>query len=82
MRQVDAKECHFTSKNVLVQFEGGVVFQAEADGKFFLILDESTVVSLLDEEDRAGIVAVKYLEFDTLLERAEYEVKRGWSRKA
>ena len=80
MRQVDAKDCHFVSRNVLVRFEGGEVLQAEADGKFFLILDESTVLNLLDEEDRSGIVAIKYLEFDTVSERTEYERRRGWSK--
>ena len=41
----------FPDKTLLKGFEGGAVFSAEKEGKFYLILDESTMASILDEDD-------------------------------
>ena len=59
-------------------FEGGAVFSAEKEGKFYLILDESTMASILDEEDLPDEL-VKIIEFDSVEERNEYIKSRGWA---
>ena len=58
-------------------FEGGAVFSAEKEGKFYLILDESTMASILDEEDLPDEL-VKIIEFDSVDERNDYIKQRGW----
>ena len=68
---------YFPDKTLLKGFEGGAVFSAEKEGKFYLILDESTMASILDEEDLPDEL-VKTIEFDTVEERDEYIKSRGW----
>ena len=68
---------YFPDKTVLKIFEGGIVYLAEDGEKFYLILDESTMASILDEEDLPDEL-VKTIEFDTLKERDEYIKSRGW----
>ena len=68
----------FPDKTLLKGFEGGVVFSAEKEGKFYLILDESTMASILDEEDLPDEL-VKIIEFDSVEERNEYIKSRGWA---
>lgn len=72
MRKVDGSGLIFTSRTLLAGFEGGAIYTAESGGKFYLIKDEGAAVDLLDEEDRAGLKRVTYLEFDTAEERLEY----------
>ena len=68
---------YFPDKTVLKIFEGGIVYLAEDGEKFYLILDESTMASILDEEDLPDEL-VKTIEFDTVEERDEYIKSRGW----
>ena len=68
---------YFPDKTVLKIFEGGIVYLAEDGEKFYLIIDESTMASILDEEDLPDEL-VKTIEFDTLKERDEYIKSRGW----
>ena len=68
---------YFPDKTLLKGFEGGAVYAAEKEGKFYLILDESTMASILDEEDLPDEL-VKTIEFDTVKERDEYIKSRGW----
>ena len=68
---------YFPDKTVLKIFEGGIVYLAEDGEKFYLIIDESTMASILDEEDLPDEL-VKTIEFDTVKERDEYIKSRGW----
>ena len=68
---------YFPDKTVLKIFEGGIVYLAEDGEKFYLILDESTMASILDEEDLPDEL-VKIIEFDTEKERDKYIKSRGW----
>ena len=68
---------YFPDKTVLKVFEGGIVYLAEDGEKFYLILDESTMASILDEEDLPDEL-VKTIEFDSVEERDEYIKSRGW----
>jgi hypothetical protein len=70
---------YFPDKTLLKGFEGGAVFSAEKEGKFYLILDENTMASILDEEDLPDEL-VKTIEFDTVEERDKYIKSRGWNR--
>ncbi len=71
-----------TEKRRLAQFEGGAVYTAEQDGKYYVITDESTMAALLDEEDLAGLPLVSCLEFETPEERSVYIASRGWPTEA
>ena len=68
---------YFPDKTVLKIFEGGIVYLAEDGENFFLIIDESTMASILDEEDLPDEL-VKIIEFDTEKERDKYIKSRGW----
>ena len=68
---------YFPDKTVLKIFEGGIVYLADDGEKFYLIIDESTMASILDEEDLPDEL-VKTIEFDTVKERDEYIKSRGW----
>ena len=70
---------YFPDKTLLKGFEGGAVYLAEDGEKFYLILDESTMASILDEEDLPDEL-VKTIEFDTVEERDKYIKSRGWNR--
>ncbi len=70
----------FPNRVLLRGFEGGAVYTAEQAGKFYVILDESTMADLLSEEDLAGMNLVTVLEFTEESERAACIHKRGWSK--
>lgn len=63
-------------KNELKKFIGGGegfrIYTAEDNNRFLLIIDESTTVDLLSEEDAEGLQSEKVLEFSTEKERKEY----------
>ncbi len=77
MKRIDVSSISFSSKQLVAGFEGGAVYSAEHAGIFHLVIDESTMASLLDAEDMKGLELVKCLEFETASERAEYITKRG-----
>ncbi|MGH7824377.1 MAG: hypothetical protein ACREQ7_04280 [Candidatus Binatia bacterium] len=61
-------------------FEGGAVFAAERDGKFYLINDQRTMADfILPEDDDLLEQMLTVFEFDTEAEREEY--LREWNRK-
>ena len=66
----------FPDHRCVYHFEGGVVYVAERDGHFYVILDESTMADLLDEGDAEGLDVVKVLEFDTDADREAYLASR------
>jgi hypothetical protein len=80
MRRSTLTERDFVEPHLLVGFEGGAVYTAEREDKFYIIQDESTMAGLLSEEDLEGMRddLVKVLEFDTLPEREAYIGERGW----
>ena len=63
----------------LVGFEGGAVYTAERNGLYWVIIDESAALDMLDAEDREGIGAVKELPFPSAAARDQYIEMRGWS---
>ena len=68
---------YFPDKTVLKIFEGGIVYLAEDGEKFYLIIDESTMASILNEEDLPDEL-IKTIEFDSVKERDEYIKSRCW----
>ena len=71
----------FPRARPLARFEGGAIYTAEKQGKFYLIKDESTLAGFLSEEDlrELGGSLVRVLEFDTAAERNNYSRERGWA---
>ena len=53
-------------------FEGGAVYTAQGQGRFFVIIDESTLESVLDEEDLADLELIQTIEFESTQARSAY----------
>lgn len=70
----------FPERRLLAGFEGGSVHAAESDGEFVLIVDESTMVEYLDEEDRDLVRPTTVYVFTTDGDRSAYAAGRGWLR--
>jgi hypothetical protein len=49
--------------------EGFMIYTAEHNGKYLLIIDESTTLDMLSDEDAEGLTGERILEFDTEGER-------------
>ena len=62
----------FPDRRCLLRFEGGTVCIAEKDDRHYVILDESTLAMLLDDEDVPGLTLVEIIEFDSFVERRAY----------
>ena len=63
----------FPQQRLIFGYEGGCVAAAEADGKFFITIDEGTMADFLDENDPTDAEVLNRLktimEFDTAAER-------------
>lgn len=63
----------FPQQRFIFGHEGGGVFAAETDDKFFIIIDEGTMADFLDENDSTDAEVLNQLktimEFDTAAER-------------
>lgn len=66
-----------TSKRI-AGFEGGAIYIADEDGKFFLIINQTALLDLLNEDDREGLQPIKVLEFSSSIERQQYAIAHGW----
>lgn len=66
----------FEDRKRVAGFEGGALYVAERDGRYWVIVDEGTMRDFLSEEDAEGIEFVKTVAFDTAEERAEYVRER------
>ena len=54
-------------------FEGGAIYKATKDGKYYLIVDEGTMADFLDEDDKDLLDhLVQVIEFDTEEELNQY----------
>lgn len=79
MRRVHLTPDAFPDRALLRGFEGGAVFTAERDHRFYVMQDEGTLADFLSHEDLVGVELTKVLEFETAAERSAYIRKRGWS---
>jgi hypothetical protein len=79
MRRSPLIRSDFPEALLLVRSEGGCVYTADYLGRFYIIVDESSMAALLSEEDLADLspALVKVLEFDTAAERDVYIQERG-----
>ena len=59
-------------------FEGGAIYFADEDGKFFLIINETALLDFLNDDDRDGFQPITVMEFSTSTERQHYASARGW----
>lgn len=81
MKWVSLNRKDFPVLNMYMCCEGGAVFTAEKDGIFYVITDESSMASLLSEEDKEDIIGIgnsltSALEFYSAEERAAYLMKQ------
>lgn len=58
------------------RFEGGAVYTQESNGKYCVVIDESSIVSLLPPEELDYMELIKVLEFNTERERLDYLLGR------
>lgn len=58
------------------RFEGGAVYTQESNGKYCVVIDESSIASLLPPEELDDIELIKVLEFTNEKDRLVYLVSR------
>ncbi|HRQ88779.1 MAG TPA: hypothetical protein PLA50_08275 [Bacteroidia bacterium] len=61
-----------TDRKLIGGGEGYAIYTDKCDGKFRLILDSSTAISMLSEEDAKGLTGVRIMEFSSEQERSDY----------
>jgi hypothetical protein len=71
----DPEEAGFANARLFRGLERGVLYEAEREGLFYLILDESAVAEPLPDPG-AGVTIY---EFVTALDRERYLRRRGWA---
>lgn len=54
------------------RFEGGAVYTQESNGKYCVVIDESSIASLLPPEELDDMDLIKVFEFNTEQERLAY----------
>lgn len=69
-------EKKFHNRKRVAGFEGGAIYTAERDGKYYAIIDVGTMLDMLSEEDAAGLSPTRTIEFETAAERATYIEER------
>ena len=57
-------------------FEGGAVYTQDHKGKYNVVIDESSIASLLPPEELDDMALIKVLEFNTEQERKAYLVSK------
>ncbi|GIK21758.1 MAG: hypothetical protein BroJett005_11720 [Ignavibacteriota bacterium] len=63
----------FPDSKMIGGFEGGAIYKASKDGKFYLIIDEGTLAEFLDEDDQDILdQLVKIIEFENEVELNNY----------
>jgi hypothetical protein len=58
--------------DLVILFEGGAVYTAERDGRFFVIIDEGTLEFVLEGDDLSDLELTKTIEFNSLQDRTTY----------
>lgn len=73
----------YSNPKMIGGFEGGAIYKAAKEGKYFLIIDEGTLSDFLDEDDQDLLdQLVKIIEFETEEELNNYlEERSGRFRK-
>lgn len=68
---------HFPDMKEIGGFEGGAIYKAEKDNKYYLIIDEGTLAEFLDDDDQDVLdQLVKVIEFETEEELENYLKER------
>ena len=63
----------FPDSKMIGGFEGGAIYKATKEGKYYPIIDEGTLADILDEDDQDLLdQLVKVIEFDTEEELKHY----------
>ena len=72
----DPGEAGFANARLFRGLDSGVLYEAEREGRFHLILDEDALAEPLP--DRSAGAGVTVYEFATALDRERYLRRRGW----
>ena len=64
---------------IVAKFEGGTVYTENRDGKFILIINQTALLDMLNEEDSDGMEPIQEIEFTSEDSRCEYIKARGWA---
>lgn len=67
----------FPNRRRYLGLEGGSVSLAEDGERFYIIVDEGTMMDFLAEEDQ-DLAGIRVTEFDTETARTDYLTQRGW----
>ena len=73
-------DAHFPGRRKLAGLEGGVVWLAEKDDRYYLISDEGSMADFLipgEDDDLLGQM-VKVYAFESEAERNQFIQQRGW----
>jgi len=70
----------FRTSKRMAGLEGGAIYSADEEGKFFLIINQTALFDLLNEDDQEGLQPIEVLEFFSSIERQQYAIIRGWLR--
>jgi len=63
----------YPDAKMIGEFEGGAIYKAEKNDKYYLIIDEGTMADFLDEDDKDLLnQLVKIIEFETEEELNNY----------
>ncbi len=66
----------FEGREVVAHYEGGTIAIAESSGRPVVIINEAALISLLSEEDAAGMPGEKVVLFETPEERTKFLLER------
>ena len=70
----------FPNVKMIGGFEGGAIYKATKDSKYYLIIDEGTLADFLDEDDQDLLdQLVKVIEFETEEELNNYLGGEQWA---
>jgi len=61
---------------LLRDFEGGAVYTADRDSKFYVIVSQAALVDLLSDEDAVGMEPLVVYEFSSDKDRRDFLSKR------
>jgi hypothetical protein len=73
-------EKHYPERDLLLGLEGGAIWIAEKEGRYYLIVDERSMADFLTtgEDDDLLNEIVKIYEFDSDQDRQRFIQEQGW----
>lgn len=63
-------------RTIFAYGEGGAIYTADKDGRFYAIIDEEGMAGFLTEDDMEGLTLTKVFDFATAEERTAFLAQR------